>query len=126
MRRLILVLALLAVVGGASYAGQKLAYPVVIGSNYAYGTLGTARNSADANQLIGCWAYSSRGQAPFMDCSARNSAGTYVVCSSTDPDFVAQARSVKGDSYVYFSWDSTGTCISLDVEHFSSWEPKQP
>ncbi len=113
---------------GVASAGGKYDYPVIVNSSgmVAYGALGSARNSSDSNQYIGCYneAYSSGSQ--YIICFARDSAANYASCTSTDPHFMAVAQSVSGDSFVEFSWNSSGTCTFVEVINTSYVPPKQP
>ncbi|WP_326932350.1 hypothetical protein, partial [Enterococcus avium] len=54
-----------------AHAGFKQYVPIGVGTNYAEGTVGSARNSADARQSIGCGIYATSGVATLSAmCSA--------------------------------------------------------
>lgn len=88
----------------------------------AAGALSTAYQSADDNQLIGCG-----GSTTSMWCQAHDARpdepgllnGAW--CSTTDPELIAQIRSVSPESYIRFYLDpATGQCTSIYVSHNSS------
>jgi hypothetical protein len=118
-----IVAAVLGVVA-TSQAGQKLTQTVTVNtaSRVAYGSLGSARASADTVQFIGCSALHTGATI----CTAKNSAGTSATCSTTDPAFRSAANSLNGDSRLEFGWNTSGACTYLQVENYSSWAPKQP
>jgi len=103
------------------FAGTKGTYNVYVGTTSFYGALGTARNSVDANQQIGCWSYSSGSGY----CYGKNSAGTSASCSTSDAAMLTSIKSIKGDSYIRVNF-SSGACTNVFVSNFSSFEPKQP
>lgn len=112
-------------VASVAYAGQKYAYTdVTIGTNYAYGSAGSARASADANELISCesYTYSGTGGA-FGSCQATNAAGTTRVCYAYGAALVAQIGAVNGSSYIYFAWDSSANCTEIVVNNGSQYQP---
>lgn len=106
-------------------AGLKINSTVTVNttSRYATGALGSARNSADSVQYIGCSVTDSAGSA-FVSCSARNSAGRFASCTSSDVGKVSAASSINSDSYIYFRYDSSGVCTYLSVSTFSYYPTK--
>jgi len=117
------------VVCGISFAGYKSdsnvqCYPAY---SYAAGAMGTARNSQDSSQYIGCSLQGYAGSSPTsLYCFAQNSAGTYCGCGSSDPHLIAVAQSMTSDPYLYFGWDANSTCSWLRVEEDSYYPSKQP
>jgi len=105
--------------------GLKYTAPVYVDNvnRYANGGIGYARNTSNAVEYIGC-AISQNSGSQSMSCSARNAAGTAVSCYSSDAAFVAAARTLGIDEYISFSANSSGTCTSLYVEHYSYNQPK--
>lgn len=89
--------------------------------NRFYGTLGSARNSADTVQYIGCSTDNIDG-----NCTAKNSAGTVVTCFSTDPEIIDVMRACTTDSYLFVEHDGAGTCTRVVVGSRSSHAPKNP
>jgi hypothetical protein len=119
--------ALVAALSGTAYAGLKAASPVFIdtGARIANGMLGSARNSADAVQHIGCYTNALTASVTTF-CQARNSAGTSVSCSTTSANLVNVVQGMTGDSHLWFSWNAAGTCTEIDVYNVSQSPPKNP
>ncbi|GMU00483.1 hypothetical protein KH5H1_46030 [Corallococcus caeni] len=111
-----------------AYAGSKVTFPVVIStaSRYAYGAMGTARNSADAIQNIYCRTFADVTAGESVRCFANSSASVYVSCVSYSPVLIRSAQSASDSAYLYFSWDASGVCQSIDVLKGSQLEPKAP
>jgi hypothetical protein len=101
--------------------------PVSVGTNYGEGSSGTARNSVDTHQSIGCNIQAASGTTTvYATCSATDSFGTNVYCTTTEAPLVSVAQSVKGDSYVHFMFDGTHKCTEVWVDNDSSFVPKSP
>lgn len=115
-----------ALASAVAFAGFRVNWEVGVDtvSRNAWGSLGSARNSADGVQYIGCSVAVFTYGTPSVYCSARNAAGTSVACASTDAAIVAQAQSIKGDSYLFFVWDEAGYCNYLYVDNVSHVAPK--
>jgi hypothetical protein len=95
----------------------------------AMGSMGSARSSADSNQYIGCQVSTNNvsSGAVTVQCFARNAAGTYLSCVTTDPNYVNAAQAIDGDSYIRFNTESSGSnCTYLLVLDSSYYAPKQP
>ncbi len=112
-------------------AGQKASYPVSIGSGTAYGSVGTARNSADGSQMIGCTTIGqlSNGVGYNMaSCSATDSQGRSASCwvASNSSAMAQSLASLGTDSFLYFTFDASGNCTFIYVENYSMFEPKSP
>lgn len=124
-------------VAGASataYAGLKFNIPVTLvnsqGSGQAgaaYGSLGTARNSGDGTQWIGCEISGYPG-APVVGvlCGAQDASGAVAYCYASDPTMVAAAATVTSDSFLRFDWNAGGTCTYIQVRNQSPYAPKAP
>ena len=130
-RTAVMTLALLFVglaVSSETWAGFQETVLVTIDmtNRGAGGSLADARSSADSVQYIGCIVAATNPGGTTMYCSAKDSTGTYVNCTSSDPDLVDAARSVKGDSDIAFYWDSNANCTLLWVQNYSVNSPKQP
>jgi hypothetical protein len=104
-------------------AGWKVTTPVTVdnANKRFYGALGSARNSTDGIQDIGCATDHIDGY-----CSAENSAGTSVYCFSSDPEIMAVMRSIETDSYIYVTHDGAGTCTRVSIAAKSYYAPKNP
>ena len=126
---LLLALTALALSMPQASAGERKSNPVTIaqyGSTIdASGSLGSARNSADGYQYIGCAVESQPvNGAPFVTCAARDAANRYVTCWSSDQTMVNTARAISSTSFVDFYMESTtGVCGSLRVSNDSTVEP---
>lgn len=121
----------LALLCAAATAGDKSDVPVTLVTNSsgqvtrAYGMIGTARNSADTKQLIGCF-ISAAGSSLQAGCEAQNAAGANTMCFSSNAGVIAAVQSVGPDSYIDFARDSGGSCTSVYVANSSSTAVKQP
>jgi hypothetical protein len=120
MKRFAIALGLL-LSAGTAYAGNRVTNEVVIKGPYAWGSLGSARNAPDSTQYLDI--QNSRG---FAVLQARTAQGTSAMCVTKDPELLAIARSASGDSYVYFSWDASGSCTDILVSAASYLAPKAP
>ncbi|MCY1033477.1 hypothetical protein OV207_18640 [Corallococcus sp. BB11-1] len=113
--------------GGTAWAGLKLPVPVTISvaARTAFGSLGSARASADNKQYIGV---STRIYVGGVDVYvyAEDASGNFATCYSSNPGFVAAARALASDSYVLFAWNTAGECTELSVYTMSYYEPKTP
>ncbi len=114
-----------------AFAGERSNVPVTLETNSsgqvirAYGMVGSARNSADTRQLIGCFISASGGSLQ-AGCEAQNAAGANTLCFSANANIVAAVQSVGPDSYIDFTRDSGGACTSLYVANSSVAAVKQP
>jgi hypothetical protein len=109
-----------------AHAGYRGTYAVTINltSHVASGSLGSARNSADALEYIGCAIYGYPGSIS-AQCAAYDANANYAYCTASDPALVEAARSVSGDSWLQFQWDqTTQECTGIVVRNQSSFEPK--
>ncbi len=125
MKKLVTIAFLLSAVGAAT-AGYQSGAPVTIWTSYraATGALGTARNSPDYYQHIGC---NFRGYASshYASCFAIDASGAYVTCYTSSADMMAVVQSLNSDDYLYFAWDANNTCIAIEKQTSSRWEPKR-
>ncbi len=101
------------------FAGSKSTQNVSVGASTFGGSLGSARNSADNLQQIGCY-FDSAGTG---NCYGRDSVGTTKACSTNAAALLTVIRSIKGDSYMLVRFTG-GTCTSIRVSNFSSFKPK--
>ena len=84
MKKRFLIPALIALSSTSALAGYKLTANVVVQANgIAYGSMGSARNSADTMQFIGCEIYATTSYSN-LSCRARSSAGLGTAGRSTD------------------------------------------
>jgi hypothetical protein len=123
--KVVLASALLIFTVGTAWAGLKenrsaFAFP----SGGGQGALGTARNSTDFTQFVGCTTFIGPDERA-ASCIARGSSGAVSTCFvlSTSPIFHL-IQSVNGDSFISFSADSQGFCSSFEVQNSSIWPAK--
>ena len=118
----------LAALAGSVFAGARYSYPVSVDttSRVAWGSMGTARNSADAVQYIGCsvTTYSSGGS--YGICEGRNAANSARACTTTNADMLAAIRMVSEASFIFFTWDASNNCTMVSVVNWSYVEPMAP
>ncbi|MCY1019253.1 hypothetical protein [Pyxidicoccus sp. MSG2] len=114
--------------GTAAWAGVKTVYNVGINTStrVAYGSMGTARGSADANQYIGCAVLGFSSGSSSVTCLAQDASGVSAYCTSSNPAIVTAATSQSGDAYLYFTYDASGACTYLYVSNLSSYAPREP
>lgn len=127
-----LLTSLLLVAAGASlvaHAGVRTTVPVTITYDAAgttvigaSGALSTAYLSADTNQLIGC----GGSTAASMWCQAHDARPdapgllNQAFCTTSDPNLIAQIRSISPESYISFSFTpATGECTRIYISHNS-------
>jgi hypothetical protein len=89
----------------------------------AKGDLATVRNSSDTTQVIFCQSYAAPGGSTGY-CWAQGPTGGPVACYTTDPNLIAVIRSLNGNSYLYFDWDTNGHCTFIQTNESSDLPPK--
>ena len=104
-----------------SIAGAKFSYPVSIGANTIWGAFGSARNSADPDQLIGVYDYTTS-----VMIYARDDAGNSASCTTNNVDHIAQLRGLIDATLIYVTWDSQGNCSQIYTYKASFIEPPLP
>jgi len=132
MKKLLAALLVVAALLTASsaYAGAKYLYVVYIGSNYAYGSLGSTRGSP-YQDYIGCRSLAtvSGGQTYASGlCFAYDRNGVYASCLTrvNDQASLAVIESLGGDGYLQFNWDASGNCTQVYAMATSYVDPKVP
>lgn len=133
MKNRYLILALIAVTSASAFAGYKSTHNVVIQSNgISYGAMGTARNSADSLQYIGCELMASTSWSNLY-CRARDSAGNTRMCwnDANAHDEMRQAVTAMTDSsWIRFDVDLGAAdptrCTFVNVINSSRYAPPQP
>ncbi|WP_438035954.1 hypothetical protein [Sorangium sp. So ce204] len=93
-------------------------------SGTATGDLGSTRNSADANEYIGC-GVRVLPSGWDMHCQARDAFGDVGTCFSDDERMIQVASSLGTDGYVRFTFVNN-ECTELEVQHTSYQKPKAP
>ena len=111
----------------SALAGKRDAAPVTISSTQAQGGFGSARNSTtDSKQAIGCSLTYTGGTIASVTCSATDAAGHAKSCSAAVPTGVFALHGLTDDSFLLFTWDSSGKCRDIWVSKSSAYEPKNP
>lgn len=120
--------------GGAAVAGYKIQQPVEVGDTWAYGAIGSARNSSDTSQYIHCygWAFppvaGGTSTQPQTTCTARSAAGLMLSCTTNSDEGEAQVNlAANSDGYVMFNigWPHDSNCSAVHVANYSYYPPKQ-
>lgn len=114
-------------------AGMKVTGPVVVNTagRYMYGYLGSARNSVDGAQYLGCqvstYTFGSGQTRTQLGCQGQDTAGRVAACYLTDPSpgYLATLGAMPSDAYLFVSWDEAGVCNQLMVLNTSAAEPKK-
>jgi hypothetical protein len=101
-------------------AGWKSDQPVVVRSSYFYGSVGSARNSSNTTEYIGC-TINSWGSG---SCSARNAGGTYKRCTTKNSSRVAFIRDLPDSPYIYVAFNAAGECTYIGLGNKSYFAPK--
>ncbi len=126
------VLAVLVILGTigipTTHAGSKISQEVVIyeyrngTAGGAYGSIGSARNSNDGDQMIGCslWAY--KGEITRVICSAIDRNRNYVSCSSSDWRLIQAVTAMTSNSYISFGWKNYSDCWRIQIGNTSTSE----
>jgi hypothetical protein len=112
-------------VSSAGFKSDSQVY-VSTASTIAIGAMGSARAAADATQYIGCINEGYSTGTQYILCFARNSAGAYGSCTSSDPRLISAAASITSSSFLEFAWNSAGTCTFLEVMDTSYFPPVVP
>ena len=109
-------------IGIYSYRGSRYLPPGAAGGGHpevaatnsdASGSFYGARVSADTTQYVSCTVYDTPGYAS-VACQAKDVAGDYFYCSSTDEHVVATVRNAKDYTEFDFYRDIyTGDCVEM-------------
>lgn len=115
----------LATITGAAMAGSYMGYQVGINDTYkfAVGSIATTRNTPDTVQYIGCYHNAYTTGASYGNCYAVNNAGVSRTCYTTNANMIDTIRSIADDSYIYFQWNTDGTCSYILVDKGSRFRP---
>ncbi|QSQ21754.1 hypothetical protein JY651_42490 [Pyxidicoccus parkwayensis] len=122
LAKMAMMLPMLALAPAVAQAGTKCTSPATVDvtNRWARGALGSVRNTADTVSNIYCIVYSYG----YAFCSARDAAGVTGSCGTSDPGYINTLQAMTQDSYVYFTWDTAGTCNYMVVENMSCLDPK--
>jgi hypothetical protein len=120
----------LGLLAGTAAAGAKTKAPVWIQSDglQASGSPGSARNSTDTVQQIGCtvMGYSNEG-AINVSCHAVDSTGRQAGCYTQYPTQVMldAVRAISDSSWIWFATDADNQCTMILTSTSSVYEPKK-
>jgi hypothetical protein len=103
---------------GRVYHNQVYVYSYTGGGGFS-GTVTGARYSADSTQEISCQTDAFVGQTPEASCWARDAAGNYSTCFTTDPGLVATARTVNSESFLNVTMTTNGQCYFIGIQNGS-------
>lgn len=110
------------------HAGARTVSSVVVGTNSAHGSIGSARNQGGTypygGQYIGCYTQFENGSNTWGVCTAQDASGYYVACSTTNAELIRAIRTINGDSHIYFQADGGGYCSRVTISNYPYYEPK--
>ena len=111
----------------AALAGPRVEAEVTVDPvlRVVSGSLGTARNSSDSHQEIGCSVTYSTSGGETASCWGRSAARVYRSCVSSDPQIIATVKTLTGDAYLRFEYNTFATCEYVRVSNSSVYEPKR-
>jgi len=127
MKRALLVAAASVALGGLAYGGTKYVQPVYIdlGAQYAYGSMGSARNSVDSTQYIAC-SFATQASGVTGYCQARDANGTNASCFfSNNLNHEKALMGMTADARIFFMWKPDGSCDYIQIYAASMYEPKK-
>jgi hypothetical protein len=111
-------------------AGMKISpYLVTTGSYYAFGSMADARASAPTDpEYIGC-TVAGGPYGTSASCYALDSNNVYKMCSMPSgaaPTMLPAIESIGSQSYIYFSFDTSGNCTTVEAINTSYVSPMVP
>lgn len=124
MKKLIAAVVMVAA-ASLAHAGWNWTVPVLVdvkGRN-AQGSMGGAHNSADPQEYIACGLTGWAGGRVDVNCWARDTAGRFGTCGTSDPALVSVAATINPISYLLFEWDVNGQCTRIYVLNGSTTTP---
>ena len=101
--------------------------PVTVSSRVAYGSLKTARESANNKEFIGCSVYGATpaqaAQTTYVACSASDAAGNTLYCATygAAPQLVQAALAISAKSFVIINSDASSNCTYIFVTNNSGY-----
>jgi hypothetical protein len=129
IKRSFIVVLLVASAGIPASAGRRTPWPVTVDpvGRVAWGSIGSTRNSPDTISKLGCSVhYDAVNRKNNVNCAAVDASSRSGQCATQQPELVQIALGIKGDSFLQFNWDASGTCTDIWVNNSSDMEPKQP
>jgi hypothetical protein len=128
------VLASTALAPTGAVAGEKDTNNVIVDktNRTAQGDLGDARSSSNSHAFIGCYADVDKSGSTYVTsggCDAQDANSVYVTClfpSAAGTAFAQMVAAIGNQSFIDFVYDSSGTCIYLEVDNYSFNRPSSP
>ncbi|MCE9580673.1 MAG: hypothetical protein K8W52_46560 [Deltaproteobacteria bacterium] len=102
--------------------GAHVVFSVIVGPDYAYGSLDGARASANTTEQLGCLTNGYPGGA-YGFCRATSAAGVNLTCYTFDPSIIGAIRTIDSESYVTFYADKGGMCTMVSIDTNSVYKP---
>lgn len=129
IRRVLAVAGLLAIVlisgRQPASAGLKSQQTVVIGPDYAYGAMGSARNSGNTVEYISCMRWGDLAGTGNSSCTATDSSGTTRTCTTNSNEAMKSIWAASNsDGYVFFKFNGPA-CTFVMISNYSFYPPKQ-
>ena len=124
MQNKLVIVAILALSGASAIAGYKTNPPIQTAPTAAFGPMGTARNSADSTQYMGCELYATSTYS-LVICSARDAAGTAYVCSTQNEEMKKAVMAMTDNAHIVFNFalSDPSQCTSISVKTSSRFAP---
>ena len=91
------------------------------GSGIAVAYLGAVYNADGTIEYLGCQKGANNG----VFCHARTEAGVHAACSVTSSYLATAVASLSPDARVIFTWNASGACTGVSVQHSSEYQDKQ-
>lgn len=131
LHALLLALPLLLTGAAIAHAGFKSKTPVRVdqGFQFAQGATGSARNTGNTTEQIGC---QTNAQASYglIECFATDANGQSAYCWVEDGGSNGMHQGslplMADGAYISFSWNAQGQCTAILVAVSSDNEPKRP
>lgn len=116
---LVIIMALSFITKNIVFAGAINTSNVVLTTSSFSGSLGTARNSSDSIQIIGCYSDTNS----FISCYGSDNTGKSKVCTSSSNALISTLNEINSDSYLSVGFTG-GECTYIKVSNFSSYRQK--
>jgi hypothetical protein len=121
--RVLLAALLTALCGSTALAGgRESSLPIVdTVARYASGDMQSARQAMNNSSRLGCSVNSDN----VISCTAYHPL-SIATCTKFFPSqaMVNAVLNLGSDGYLYFAWNSSGTCTQIITDKGSKWAPK--
>lgn len=120
----VLLATVLTVICGSSVlaGGREVSQPIVdTVARYASGDMQSARQAMNNSSRLGCSVNSDN----VISCTAYHPLSA-ATCTKFFPSqaMVNAVLNLGSDGYLYFAWNSSGTCTQIITDKGSKWSPK--